>query len=129
MATVTTDGIDMRVELHGWERAWAMRRRIVVPLGWVASIERSDPKEAMRPRGLRAPGSYLPRVIAAGSYWTRRGWSFWSVRHRDRAVAIRLREGRYRKIVVDVDDPDATVREVGAAIGQVTGYSGIDSGA
>ena len=84
----------------------------------VEAVERTSLCDVMRPPGLQLPGSYLPRVIAAGSYWTRAGWSFWSVRYRDRhrAVTILLSDGRYRKIVVTIDDPDATVNDIHAAI-------------
>jgi hypothetical protein len=118
MATVSTWNGILTVQLQGMERVWALKKQIQAPLDQVVSIERTDPDEAMRPEGLRLPGAYLPRVIAAGSYLGRKGWGFWSVRDRERAVTIRLRDHHYRKLVIDVADPDAVINEVRRAIGQ-----------
>jgi len=61
---VTTD--QLVVTLHGWDRVWALERRIAVPLGAVRGAT-ADPGMSREPAGIRAPGTHLPRVITAGT--------------------------------------------------------------
>ena len=42
---------------------------------------------------------------------------FWDVHHPERAVALSLRDETYAKLVVEVDDPDATILAIEAALG------------
>ena len=41
---------------------------------------------------------------------------FWDVHHPERAIAISLRNERYTKLVVEVEDPDATVAAIEGAL-------------
>ena len=118
MANLTIDGGDLLVTLPGWDALWAMKREVRVPLRAVAAV-RHDPVAASQwPRGLRLPGSHLPGLLTAGSYWQpgRPGrWSFWSVRHPRQAIVVDLDAGHYRRLVLEVADPDAAVRLVDGA--------------
>ena len=118
MANLTIDGDDLLVTLPGWDALWAMKRELRVPLRAVVGV-RHDPVLASQwPRGLRVPGSHLPGLLTAGSYWQpgRPGtWSFWSVRHPRQAIVVDLDAGHYRRLVLEVADPDAAVRLVDGA--------------
>ena len=69
MANIELSADAPTVHLRGWDAVWALRRRIDVPLSRVRGA-RHDPAAARAPRGLRAPGTYLPRVVTA---WARSG--------------------------------------------------------
>ena len=74
-----------------------------------------DPEEARRWFNvLRLPGTAVPWVIVAGSYYWRGEWTFYDVRlrHLERAIVIRLRDERYARLVVEVEDPNATVAQI-----------------
>ena len=118
MANLAIDGGDLLVTLPGWDALWAMKRELRVPLRAVVGV-RHDPVLASQwPRGLRVPGSHLPGLLTAGSYWQpgRPGtWTFWSVRHPQRAIVVDLDAGHYRRLVLEVADPDAAVRLVDGA--------------
>jgi hypothetical protein len=112
MATATITDDHLTVRLSGWEAVFALKREISVPMRNVLSAQ-AGTVTALRPYGIRLPGTFFPGVIAAGSYWSKSaGWSFWSVRHSDKAVDIRLRDARYQRIVVEVDDPYSAAAEI-----------------
>ena len=116
MVTVAIEEDRLKVRLSGWKAMFAMKREIDVALGHVVSV-RAGSLTSKQPDGLRLPGSYIPGVITAGSYWWKdRGWSFWSVRHEDRAIDIRLRDEHYRRVVVEVADPFATAALIEEAL-------------
>lgn len=57
-------------------------------------------------------------VIIAGTFHHRGTREWWSVRDRKQAVVIDLRDEKYRRLVVQVDDPEATVESIQRAIAQ-----------
>lgn len=102
------------VRLSGWQALFALKREIAVKCDNVESVGVGT-VTSLAPNGLRMPGTYVPKVIAAGSYWWKgRGWSFWSVRNPKKAVDIRLRDERYARLVIQVDDPHATAAMIEA---------------
>lgn len=115
MADLAIDGDELVVTMRGWDAVWALKREVRVPLAAVVAV-RPDPVAASKwPDGLRLPGSHLPGVVTAGSYWRpgRPGaWSFWSVRHPRQAIVVDLDAGHYRRLVLEVADPGAAVRLV-----------------
>jgi hypothetical protein len=79
MARIDVEGDELVATLEGWDRIWALSGDVHAPLRAVAGVRR-DPVAARRPDGLRLPGSYIPGILAAGSYWRpgqQGGWSFW----------------------------------------------------
>ena len=61
-------------------------------------------------------GTNLPGVITAGRFVNRGEWSFWDVHDPDKAIAMRLHDEHYAKLVIGVDDPKATTQAITAAI-------------
>jgi hypothetical protein len=116
MAEIEIAGESIVVRLRGWEVVWAWRRRIAIPRANVRDA-RLDPANARRrPRGLRTPGSYVPRVLTAGTYRGRGYKEFWSVRHPERAITLDLTGSPFNQIIVDVDDPLEVIRTIESAI-------------
>jgi hypothetical protein len=114
MVRIDIEGDQLVATLTGWDRLWALSGGVRAPLRTVAGVRR-DPVAARRPDGLRIPGSYIPGILTAGSYWRpgRPGvWSFWCVHDPNQAIVVDLTEGRYRRWVLQVADPDATVRSI-----------------
>jgi hypothetical protein len=116
MPTVTIDRDVIRITLHGWERVWALKGGVTIPLAHVRSVAIA-PRD-LRPKGLRAPGSYLPGVITAGTWRWRGVKEFWSVRHKSKALALELSDDNYTRVVVEVDDPTRVAAEIERALSQ-----------
>jgi hypothetical protein len=115
MTVLEIVGDRLRVRLDGWDRVWAFKRELDVSLAHVRGVEPAP--EGIRPRGLRAPGSYWPGLIAAGTYRRRSGKEFWSVRDRSRAIVIDVENDAYDRLVLQVPDPGETIEQVRRAIG------------
>lgn len=111
------------VDVKGVDQLFAARRRIEVPLSAVRSV-RYDPAAARRWPGVRAPGTHIPFVVRAGTFYSHDQRSFWDVHHADRAIVIELEGERWNRMVLEVADPAAAVRLVEhAAAGHATGTS------
>jgi hypothetical protein len=109
MAELAIHGDELVVRLSRLERVAALHTDIRVPLSAVRSIcAEPDPWAALR--GMRAPGTGLPGMIAYGvRRMTGARPDFAAVWGRRPAVRVELAPGsQYGRLVVTVTDPAAT---------------------
>jgi hypothetical protein len=108
---------DLVVTLSAWERVAAMRREVRVPLADVRSIC-ADPDPWSALRGVRAPGTGIPGVLAYGvRRLTGAAPDFAAVHGRGPAVRVDLApEAPFSRLVVTVDDARSTVAAVRAGV-------------
>jgi hypothetical protein len=105
------------VHVRGMDQLWALRSRLEIPLSHVVSAQ-ADPQEAQGWwRGIRTGGTHMPGVITAGTFYQEGERVFWDVHHPEKALIIRLRDERYQRLVIEVDDPPATAAAIQGAIG------------
>ena len=120
MVEVSIDGTTLVVGVIGWSKLWCFKSRLDIPVRCVRQV-RTD---GALPKGfwLRLPGTFIPGVIKAGSYWNGSRWSFWDVRRRrDKVVVIELSGWKYDYVVVEVNNPTATMESLRTAIDRIRG--------
>lgn len=105
------------VTLSSWERVAAMRREVSVPLAAVSGVC-ADPDPWSAVRGMRVAGTGIPGVAVYGvRRLTGDRPDFAAVHGRGPAVRVELTPvARYRRLLVTVADPDATVAAVRAGV-------------
>jgi hypothetical protein len=102
------------VEIPGWQKLLAFTRGFRIPVAHVRGVT-MDPGAAGEPKGLRAPGTHVPGVLALGTFYRDGERVFWAVRNPSRVVVIQLAEERYDRLVIEVADPRATVELIESA--------------
>jgi hypothetical protein len=104
------------LHVKGADKLWALKSSLEIPLQHVAGI-RADPSVAHGWwHGLRMPGTNLPGVITAGTFYHDGKRVFWDVHNLENTVVIELRDERYNELIVEVADPNKTVEAVRAAL-------------
>jgi hypothetical protein len=106
----------LKIEILGWHKLWSFKSRFDLPLSHVVGLKRLE--EGWWKGGLRAPGTYLPRVIRAGSYYRSGKWYFWDVCKSENAIVIELAHECYSALIAETIDPEKTIASIQAAIGQ-----------
>ncbi len=106
MAMLRVEDGELVVALSRWEKAGALHGDVRVALSSVDDASVSEQPFAEL-RGLRAPGTGLPRVIALGTWRYRGGKDFAALYRRRPAVIIRLREAAFGRLLVSADDAAA----------------------
>ena len=105
------------VHVEGMDRLFALRSRLEVPLSHVAGAE-VDPEEARRRwHGIMERGIWVPGPITVGTFYQEGELVFWDVHDPQKTVVIRLKDERYRRLVIEVEDPEATAARVNEATG------------
>jgi hypothetical protein len=110
-----TEG-NLLINVRGADKLWAFKSSLEIPLHHVAGI-RADPSIAKAWwHGWKIPGTSVPGVITAGTFYQDGKRVFWDVHNPDNTVVIELRDERYNQLVVEVADPDAAVALMQAAL-------------
>ena len=118
MAKVELTRYALVVHVRGMDRLWVLKSRLEIPHSHVVGAE-VDPEVAQGWRkGLRAPGTHVPRVITAGTFYQEGARAFWDVHNPERTVVIHLKDERYARLVIEVDDPASTVAPIQGALGE-----------
>ena len=106
---------EMHLEIVGIHKIWALKSRLRFPISSVRNVA-IDPQLADKPRGLRAPGTYIPRLITAGTFYADKKRWFWDVTNPDNAIVIELEGEKYQMLVVEVEKPGKVVAQIKAAL-------------
>ena len=108
----------LSIHVRGMDRLWALRSHLEIPLSHVSGAE-AAPEVARRWwQGIRSGGTHVPGVIMAGTFHQEGERVFWDVHDPEKAIVIRLRDERYARLVIEVEDPPATVAAIREALGQ-----------
>lgn len=119
MARIVIENEWLTVHVTGIDRLLAFKGRIRVPLTHVRGV--TTEREAMRVdwRMIRIPGTFIPGIVRAGSYYRiRDGWYFFATHNLARSIAIDLRGEFYKRVVVQVEGETAAEasRRIAAAV-------------
>jgi len=108
---------ELVVTLPWIDAVLAVRRRLRFPLGTVKGVAVA-PRASVPATGLRWPGTGLPGVIRAGSYGFGSSRDFWFVRRAATVLVVVLEPGEaYRRLVLQVADPDAVALQLRPDVG------------
>ncbi len=95
--------------LEGTEQVAALRAKVSVAKEDILSVEWREVFSDWSSLTIRMPGSYMPRWIMAGSYWSEEGWDF-VYAHKPRGlvkpllhkvVVIITKKEKYRRLIIE----------------------------
>ena len=115
MVDFSVDGGILEIRVRGVHKLWALKSRIRLPLAGVRDV-RHDPDVARTLwKGWRLPGTHVPGLITAGTFYRGGEREFWDVRRPRRVVVVELEAAAYDRLIVETNDPAAAVRMIDAA--------------
>lgn len=112
--TIVNDRIHLTVE--GWDKLWSLRSELEFPLAHITSVYRDADAARGWWKGIRMPGTNIPGVITAGTFYHNGGVVFYDVHDPDKTVVLELDHEHYDKLVIEVANPDSAVAQVNAAL-------------
>ncbi|MFC4373204.1 hypothetical protein ACFO5K_03735 [Nocardia halotolerans] len=107
MVEVEINDDTVTVHVLGGHRLLALRQQVVVDRAAITEIATAEVD--LRPPWVRAPGTFIPGVIAAGVYRGKGRKEFWDTTFGGSAVRIDLDGPDFTRLVVDVDDLDSVL--------------------
>ena len=117
MADLDVEGNELVLRLRALEKAESVHGDIRVPLSAVRAVRSvDDPWPELR--GIRAPGTGIPNVIAVGTRRGSFGKDFAAVHGEGPAVVVELDGTDFARLVVTSDDAAARARGIRQALGK-----------
>ena len=109
VAVSVADGkLVLRVE--GFDKVWALKSTLEIPLAHVEGIRVDATIAHGWSHGMRMPGTNIPGVITAGTFYQDGKRVFWDVHDSAKTIVIDLRDETYQQLIVEVADPEAAVQ-------------------
>ncbi|MDI1256422.1 MAG: hypothetical protein PSV16_09985 [Flavobacterium sp.] len=103
--TQTTDSFVF--EILGMHKLWTFENKITVAKNNVVKAYfNNDPIPFWK--GWRAPGTEIPGIIVAGTFY-KNGPNFWDVVNKRNTITVELENERYKKLIIEVKDPQAAI--------------------
>ena len=111
------------LSLEGHEQLWAAHigKTIQIPIHTVVQFSTSTPDDLWK--GIRAPGTFVPGLIRAGTYYTTKGREFWYVTRQSgpliqtKVLTLDLAQTEYyKRIVLSVENPEMWCDRLSEAI-------------
>ena len=119
------EGDKVVVRLKGWRSLLATRSSLRFDLASIVRVEHDPLARAHVRSSLRNWRHHGQGLWRLGVYHGFDGWSFWSIGVGRNAVLMECSGERFRYVVVEVADPELTVREILAAAARLgSGASG-----
>ena len=116
MVDITLADGKARFRVHGWDQLWSFRSELEIPLAHIRDV-RADATVARHWwHGIRAPGTSIPGVITAGTFYQHGKRVFWDVHDPDKTIVVELADERFDELIVEVADPAETVQQLRRAL-------------
>ena len=90
----------LRIDLGDLEKVLAIKGGFEIPLENIVEVGTEAHRTGWKET--RAPGTHLPGVIKAGTYYTPRGKEFWYVTEKG-VLVLELENETYKRIVLSID--------------------------
>ena len=123
MARVVTSDGSVTLALTRVERLEGFHGDIVAPATSVTGVRACDDVWAEL-RGMRAPGTGIPKVVAVCTLRGPFGKDFAAVHGRGPGVVVEFEGQEFQRWVLTVDDPAAVVAEVSSVVDTAGGATG-----
>ncbi len=106
------------IHVQALDRLFTLKSRLEIPLAHVLGAQ-ADPGIDLPSwwKSLRPTATQIPGVLTVGTFYQEGERVFWDVHHPEKALTIRLRDERYQRLVIEVEDPPATAAAIQGVIG------------
>ena len=118
MVTVSVVGSSVHLVVEGWDKLWALKSELEIPLAHVLSARVDQESARGWWHGFKLPGSQIPGVLTAGTFYQSDGVVFYDVHDPERTIVLELDHEHYKRLVIEVADPRATVAALDVALGR-----------
>ena len=108
MVKVTADNDHFVFNVVGLHKLWSFKDEIRIPREHIAKAH-NNIKAVSAWKGLRMPGTRVPFLITAGTYYKRGGKNFWDVVKERNAIVVELKDEKYKKLIIEVENPEETL--------------------
>lgn len=94
----------LTISPHGISKLLALKSKLAIPFNHIVGAT-IDPGILKDFKGIRSPGTAVPGLYYAGTFYNQQEKLFFNIRTSSMPVVIQLRNEEYDRIVIGVEDP------------------------
>ena len=104
-------------EVEGWDKLWSLRSQLQIPLSHILGAYIDPELSISGLGGLKIAGTGVPNLIRAGTFFQQGQFVFWDVHHAEKAIVIELEHENYKRLIIEVSDPEQEVKKINQSVG------------
>jgi hypothetical protein len=104
------------LHMEGMDKVWALKSELSIPLAHITGVRLDTEVVNKWWHGIKMPGTSIPGVITAGTFYQAGKRIFWDIHHPEQAVVISLDHESYDELVIEVENPEMFVANLHGAI-------------
>jgi hypothetical protein len=116
LVTVTIEGDAAVFTVEGLHKVWCLRSRLEIPLSHITNVEVNADQVGRWWHGVKLLGTDVPGLFAGGSFYYHGERVFWDVSDPHSTIIVSLDDSHYRKLIIQVADPQMTAATLRDAI-------------
>ena len=112
------------LELNFWEKLWSLQFQHPwqIPLSHIQGATTTAPVSNWQQldwQEFKLPGTFVPGVIKAGTYYSNRGREFWYVTQDQNYLTLELKDEFYRRIILTVEQNQILASQLEQNLSQI----------
>jgi len=108
MVTIEKKDSNYIFEVRGLHKLWAFQSQLSISVENVINAYRNEESQNWL-MGLRVPGTHIPGLITAGTYYVNDGTIFCDVSDHTKTIVVELQDEFYKKLIIEVEDPQSSI--------------------
>ena len=108
MVKVTAENDHFVFHVQGLHKLWSFKNTIKIPKDHIVKVHNNKAAIPLF-KGWRLPGTFVPFVITAGTYYKRGTKNFWDIMKERNAIVVELKDEQYKNMYIEVENPEETL--------------------
>ena len=118
MVDIIIEGDRITFEVEGWDKFWALKSRLQIPLAHVKGARVDDDAAKGWWHGVKLWGADLPGVITAGTFYRKGRVVFYDTHKPEHTIVVELEHEDYDRLILQVREPSDAVKTITDAVGR-----------
>ena len=109
MVTITKQEGNFIFNVNGMHKFWAFKSQLTIPQEHVLNAHQ-DLESIKGWHGWRAPGTYIPTIITAGTFYKEGNKIFWDVANKENSIIVELQDEDYKQLIIEVENTAEAIK-------------------
>jgi hypothetical protein len=111
MVTIKKEDGQFIFDVKGFHKIWAFKSQIIVSTDSIASVHQNKDVFSFW-KGLKMPGTNIPYIITAGTYFKGGKKMFWDVVNEKNCIIVELKDTSYNLLILEVENPKEAMKQL-----------------
>lgn len=123
MVQLQVESGNLVIHVLGADKLWALKSTLEIPVVHIRGARADSNVAHGWWKGIKLPGTNIPGVMTAGTFYQDGKRIFWDVHNPDNTIVIALHDDRYDELIVEVANPAEAIKLIQSALPTQRGSS------